>query len=155
MDPHAAHERILYDRIVSTQGDSQSLLVPYLLDAHDNEQFLEEARDKLEFVGYRIVREKEAQMVESVPSLAAEGALEALVEWMSMPHSGGSPLDSIAAQLACKAAIKDGETLDPNTAQKLIEEALELREPRCPHGRPIFLSVSKERLYSMFGRLVG
>lgn len=155
LDQHAAHERILYDQIISKQGDSQPLLVPYILEAHDNERYLEEARDKLEFVGFRIAHEKETWLVEAVPSCAVTRALEALVEWLSMPHSGGSPLDSIAAQLACKAAIKDGETLDPQTAQKLIEDALALVEPRCPHGRPIFLSVSKERLYFMFGRLVG
>jgi len=155
LDQHAAHERILYDRITSKEGESQPLLVPYVLEAHENDRVLEESRDKLAFVGYRIERDGETWIVEAVPSIAASQSLEALTEWLSEPiPAQTSPLDAIAASLSCKAAIKDGDILDQHSAEKLISEALALPEPRCPHGRPVFISLSKERLYAMFGRLV-
>ncbi len=155
LDQHAAHERILYDRITSKEGESQSLLVPYVLEQQENDRVLEQNRDKLAFIGYRIEREGESWIVEAVPSIAASQSLEALTEWLAEPlPTQTSPLDSIAASLSCKAAIKDGDILDQFSAEKLISQALALPEPRCPHGRPVFISFSKEQLYLMFGRIV-
>ncbi len=155
LDQHAAHERILYDRITSKEGESQPLLVPYVLEPHDNDHAIEQNRDKLAFVGYRIERDGQTWIVDAVPAIAASRSLEALTEWLSEPlPAQTTPLDAIAASLSCKAAIKDGDVLDQYSAEKLISQALELPEPRCPHGRPVFISLSKERLYTMFGRVV-
>ena len=152
MDQHAAHERILYDRLKAKEGTSQSLLVPYLIDPEDNEHFLEEAAQALEFIGYRISKEESAWSVEAVPAIAASQALEALVEWLHQPSVESTPLDSIAAALACKAAVKDGDILDQAAAERLIAEALALKEPRCPHGRPVLIAFPREKLDAMFGR---
>lgn len=155
LDQHAAHERILYDRIKSKRGESQPLLVPYILEPHENNRYLEQSRDNLAFVGYHIEREGDSWIVNAVPSIAASQSLEALAEWLSEPlPTQSTPLDAIAASLSCKAAIKDGDILDQYSAEKLIAEALTLPEPRCPHGRPVFISFSKEKLYAMFGRII-
>ncbi len=154
LDQHAAHERILYDRIKAKKGESQSLLVPYVLEPQDNEHYLREASQILEYVGYRIEKESEAWVVDAVPAIAASKALEALVEWLSQPSFDATPIDAIAANLSCRAAIKDGDILDQPSAEKLIAEALALPEPRCPHGRPIFIAIPREKLYAMFGRIV-
>ncbi len=155
LDQHAAHERILYDRITSKEGESQSLLVPYVLEVHEDDSFLEQSKDKLAFMGYHIEKEGEAWIVTAVPSIAASQSLEALTEWLLEPlPAQTTPLDAIAASLSCKAAIKDGDILDQYSAEKLISQALALPEPRCPHGRPVFISLSKEKLYTMFGRIV-
>ncbi len=154
LDQHAAHERILYDRIKSKKGESQSLLVPYVLEPHENEHYLKESEQNLDYIGYRIIEETGTWIVEAVPAIAASQALEALVEWLSQPASDATPIDAIAASLSCKAAIKDGDILDQSSAERLIADALALPEPRCPHGRPIFISISKEKLYAMFGRII-
>ncbi|MEN6499338.1 MAG: DNA mismatch repair endonuclease MutL [Rectinema sp.] len=154
LDQHAAHERILYDKIKAKRGESQPLLVPYILEPQENEQYLKEASQTLEYVGYRIKKESEVWVVEAIPAIAAPKALEALVEWLSQPSPDAGPMDAIAASLSCKAAIKDGDILDQFSAERLIAEALALPEPRCPHGRPIFIAISKEKLYTMFGRIV-
>jgi len=154
LDQHAAHERILYDKIRAKRGESQPLLVPYILEPQENEQYLKEASQTLEYVGYRIKKESEVWVVEAIPAIAAPKALEALVEWLSQPSPDAGPMDAIAASLSCKAAIKDGDILDQFSAERLIAEALALPEPRCPHGRPIFIAISKEKLYTMFGRIV-
>jgi DNA mismatch repair protein MutL len=56
---------------------------------------------------------------------------------------------------ACKAAVKDGDELDRDTAEELIERALALPEPRCPHGRPIWSRITREQLYRLVRRDVG
>lgn len=154
LDQHAAHERILYDRIKAKRGESQPLLVPYVLEPQENEHYLRESSQILEYVGYRIARESETWVVNAVPAIAASKALEALVEWLSEPSPDATPIDAIAASLSCKAAIKDGDILDQASAERLIAEALALPEPRCPHGRPIFIAIPREKLYAMFGRIV-
>ena len=155
LDQHAAHERILYDRITSRQGESQPLLVPYVLEPQENDHYIEECRENLAFVGYGVLRDGETWIVDAVPSIAASQSLEALIEWLEQPlPPRTSPLDAIAASLACKAAIKDGDILDQHSAEKLIAQALALPEPRCPHGRPVFISLPREKLYTMFGRVV-
>jgi DNA mismatch repair protein MutL len=154
LDQHAAHERILYDRIKSKRGESQSLLVPYVLEPQENEHYLKESEQNLDYIGYRIAKEADTWVVEAVPAIAAPQALEALVEWLSQPSPDAGPMDAIAATLSCKAAIKDGDILDQPSAERLIAEALALPEPRCPHGRPIFIAISREKLYTMFGRII-
>lgn len=152
MDQHAAHERILYDRLKEKEGTSQSLLVPYLIDPEDNEYLLDKAAKALEFIGYRISKDESAWAVEAVPAIAAAQALEALVEWLHQPSVESTPLDSIAAALACRAAVKDGDILDQKDAERLFAEALALKEPRCPHGRPVLIAFTREKLDAMFGR---
>nr|MCR4900647.1 DNA mismatch repair protein MutL [Treponema sp.] len=59
---------------------------------------------------------------------------------------------SIAAMTACKAAVKDGYVLDDETARRLVEQAFELEDPHCPHGRPIYTVLSRERLFELVKR---
>ena len=61
-------------------------------------------------------------------------------------------ISHIAASTACKAAIKDGYYLDSQTALDLAESALNLPDPHCPHGRPIWTTISKEQLFLMVRR---
>lgn len=154
MDQHAAHERILYDRLKASRGTAQPLLVPHLIDPPEHGSLSPSALEALAFVGYEIQHEGSQWMITSVPAVEPAHSLEALEEWLSDPLPDSSPLDAIAARLSCRAAIKDGETLQAADAERLIKEALALPEPRCPHGRPIFFSLSRERLYELFGRIV-
>jgi DNA mismatch repair protein MutL len=54
--------------------------------------------------------------------------------------------------MACKAAIKDGDTLDSATALELAREALGLPIPLCPHGRPIWKKIEKQELLAAVRR---
>ena len=53
---------------------------------------------------------------------------------------------------ACKAAVKDGYILDRKTASDLAKEALTLQDPHCPHGRPIWTTLTKEQLFARVRR---
>jgi DNA mismatch repair protein MutL len=49
--------------------------------------------------------------------------------------------------MACHMAIKDGDYIDDITAQALIDAALALPVPRCPHGRPMWTTLSRDELF--------
>ena len=59
---------------------------------------------------------------------------------------------SIAAMTSCKAAVKDGYVLDEITATRLAEQAFELEDPHCPHGRPIYTVISRQKLFELVKR---
>ena len=59
---------------------------------------------------------------------------------------------SIAAMTACKAAVKDGYVLDDQTAAELAEQAFTLNDPHCPHGRPVYTVISREKLFELVKR---
>lgn len=155
LDQHAAHERILFDRLMEADSPSQSLLVPTILEPESEEQErrLQSLLPELGRLGYGLRKEGEAYVVEEVPSFLGEKALPALVESLRGSEPGEAPAKRLAASMACRGAIKDGDSLDDAAAKDLIEKALALPFPRCPHGRPIWAVLDMETLYRMVGRL--
>ena len=59
---------------------------------------------------------------------------------------------SIAAMTACKAAVKDGYVLDDQTAAELAQKAFTLEDPHCPHGRPVYTTITREQLFALVKR---
>jgi len=53
----------------------------------------------------------------------------------------------------CRAAIKEGDSIDEMTALELIRQTFELEIARCPHGRPIWYELSRDELHHLVGRL--
>ena len=53
---------------------------------------------------------------------------------------------------ACKAAVKDGTILGPEAAEQLARDALNLKDPHCPHGRPVWTTLTKEELFARVRR---
>jgi DNA mismatch repair protein MutL len=58
------------------------------------------------------------------------------------------------ATVACRSAVKDGDRLDPEAAAELCRRAFALPEARCPHGRPVWVRLSREELYRLVRRIV-
>jgi DNA mismatch repair protein MutL len=56
------------------------------------------------------------------------------------------------ATAACRMAIKEGEQVDPVMARDLCAQALRLKVPRCPHGRPIWHELTEESLLKLVDR---
>ena len=56
------------------------------------------------------------------------------------------------ATVACRAAVMDGEILDSLTGRELAIKALNLDNARCPHGRPIWHEISREKLFELVKR---
>jgi DNA mismatch repair protein MutL len=151
LDQHAAHERLLFDELMSRPTESQELLVPEAIEAEDDEEerLLGEAAPRLAEAGFRLEREGGSWMVAAAPAELARGAASATRE---LARESGDARRAARALAACRAAIKDGDSLDEAAAEELIARALELPEPRCPHGRPIWTRITREQLYKLVRR---
>ena len=156
LDFHAAHERILFDRYRSNLA-SQALLVPLRLEpatGTDYHHGLSACVAALRERGIALRLDGSDWILEAVP-LCFSGNTEILVEALESDTLTVDNLDrSLFASLACRAARKDGDLVTADQAQALLEEALALPEPRCPHGRPIWFSLSRDELFELVGRTV-
>ena len=167
IDQHAAHERILYEKLLdmlkSGQPLSQTLLVPYVLHVSQMEkEVIMEHMDQFSEIGYELEEfGRLAFQVRSVPLILGEPqvghfffeALERIERW-------GKSTDAelkreTLMQLSCKHAVKGGDTLSLAELEMLVitieREAIPLT---CPHGRPIVMSMSRTELEKQFKRIV-
>ncbi|MDR1444301.1 MAG: DNA mismatch repair endonuclease MutL [Treponema sp.] len=150
IDQHAAHERILYDRLLSTPIVKQELLVPIRFESGSpgEDLFLTAKRGELEKLGVLIEEiETGRWQITALPEawrLSDRETLEALRE---LQNAGENMAERWAATLSCRRAVKDGDYLDDISARSLAEAALALPVPRCPHGRPLWVEISRADLY--------
>jgi DNA mismatch repair protein MutL len=163
VDPHALHERILYERFSAAAGDgaadSQTLLVPETVELSPAELALfGSAREPLERLGF--VAEPfggRTVVVRAVPEgVPATAAGEVLREVLSDLDSGGSgsaaePIERIRRSLACRAAVKLGSRLAESEIVALVRDGAEA-PATCPHGRPVAWVVTHEEIARRVGR---
>jgi DNA mismatch repair protein MutL len=162
VDQHAAHERVLYNRLLERlrggKGPSQPLLIPQALDvepaliaaAVDHRGELASMGLEYEEFGPRSLRIT-AVPVELPPGRATAAIQETLAALAE--HRGSGAASSAAAALACHAAVKFGDVLDIAEQRRLLAD-LELAEESitCPHGRPTRLLVEWQELTRHFRR---
>ena len=162
VDQHAAHERILYNRLLerlrSGRGMSQPLLMPQAVDveprlmaaAADHRADLANLGLEYEEFGPRSLR------ITAVPvEMPAGRATAAIQETLAAlaDNLGDGALEKAAAALACHSAVRFGDVLDPAEQRRLLAD-LEAAEDSvtCPHGRPTRLLVEWQDLTRHFGR---
>lgn len=157
IDQHAAHERILFDRIISSQDDAprQQLLIPYKIKTESKSQDnqLLKLKDRLCNIGFEINQVSEGNWeISTTPDrwTGTEYDLKTLLFVKQVEPE--QIIRAIAAMTACKAAVKDGYVLDDITAEKLVKQAFTLEDPHCPHGRPIYTVFSREKLFELVKR---
>lgn len=157
IDQHAAHERILFDRIISSQGDAprQQLLIPYKIKTESKSQDnqLLKLKERLCNIGFEINQVSEGNWeISTTPDrwTGTEYDLKTLLFVKQVEPE--QIIRAIAAMTACKAAVKDGYVLDNITAEKLVKQAFTLEDPHCPHGRPIYTVFSREKLFELVKR---
>ena len=156
IDQHAAHERILYDSIMNTKAKSQKLLIPYQLESQStaDDEYLESVKDQLEEKGFILKNNGNGswQITEVHERwTGTERDLQTLL--LDQKIAPDKILTYIAASTACKAAVKDGYYLDPETAKELAVKALSLPDPHCPHGRPVWTAITKEKMFELVKRI--
>jgi DNA mismatch repair protein MutL len=154
IDQHAAHERILYDRFLSGSIPRQELLVaiPFITESAGEDSFLEEKKEELAKLGIAIKRNEDEWLIEALPSGWKLSDKETVEEILNLKNANENPAERWAATYSCRSAVKDGDFLDERTALALAEEALALPISRCPHGRPIWLKVSRDDLFKAVKR---
>lgn len=163
IDQHAAHERILYDKLVASheQIPSQQLLMPLYVDmAADDIALIEEHRDEFLALGVDAASAGESLLrVSSLPADIKADAAEDFINAISkmlreLRNVNGSDLrQEVLHMTACKAAIKAGQLLNMRQMRQLIIDLCNTTHPfTCPHGRPCMIEIDSNQLYKMFKR---
>jgi DNA mismatch repair protein MutL len=150
VDQHVAHERVLFERLRSQLDAgplaSQELLFPQPLELPPaRRRALEGARGELERLGFGVEDwSGGAVLLRAVPSLLPLEDLARLADELGRELEedgarGSSPvLDRLLAFVACRAAIKANQPLDPGAMAQLLADLAGTATPYyCPHGRPI------------------
>ena len=162
VDQHAAHERVLYNRLLerlrSGRGDNQPLLIPQAVDlepaliaaAADNLESLAKLGLEYEEFGPRSLR------ITAVPiELPAGRATAAIQETLGAlaENRGDGAIEKAAAALACHSAVRFGDVLDIAEQRRLLADLESSEESiTCPHGRPTRLLVEWQELTRHFRR---
>ncbi len=163
IDKHAAHERILFEKLKNNQEliSSQLLLspVPVRLSAEGAAQLLEN-RALLTELGFEIddfgdntVLLRQIPM-DLTPELAAEAAESLAADLLKGRRERVSTVrDELLHTVACKAAIKAGWLSDEKELLALVRQVMSREDLKyCPHGRPICIALSKKQLEKQFKR---
>ena len=163
IDKHAAHERILFERLRANPQNivSQSLLIPATVRlAADGAAMLLSKREMLDGLGFEVEEFGEnTLLVRRAPMDIAEGDIaDALMEIADDLLSGRGAdtqtvRDEILHTMACKAAIKAGWKNDEKELLAVVKEVMAREDLKyCPHGRPICITLSKKQLEKQFKR---
>jgi DNA mismatch repair protein MutL len=162
VDQHAAHERVLYNRLLERlrtgRGASQPLLIPQAVDvepaliaaAADHRAELATLGLEYEEFGPRSIRVTSVPV--EMPSGRATAAVQETLAALSEQRGDGA-LEKAAAALACHSAVRFGDVLDPIEQRRLLAD-LETAEDSvtCPHGRPTRMVLEWQELTRHFRR---
>ena len=165
IDQHVAAEKVFYEKILSSlqKGDfnSQSLLMPHIYDLSISEfEMLKQNFDLFKKYGFDVeLFSEKSIVVRAVPDFL-EGVEEKnmIFEIISAGIEAGKIdenafCDKVAANMACKAAIKAGKIINMETAELIIADLIKCANPYfCPHGRPIIVKLQLRDLLSKFKR---
>jgi DNA mismatch repair protein MutL len=160
IDQHAAHERVLYERLMAERAKmaitSQALLEPLTIElpsvaGEESLKFLNQLGFDIEPFGGETV------LVRAVPVMLAKGDIaQAIVEIVDGLIEGGTVEareEQALISLICHSAVRAGQTLSSEEMRDLIHQLEQTTMPRtCPHGRPTMIHLSAEQLAREFGR---
>ena len=166
IDQHAAHERILYEKVKKNfyedqEKDSQLMILPDVITlshkemdiAKDNIELFEQAGFILEEFGENTIK------ISGTPSIlidldTKELFLEILDQINTVARTAKEEIeDRFIATIACKAAVKAGMDLSQEEVDNLIDQLLVLPNPfTCPHGRPTTIKMTRYDLERKFSR---
>ena len=165
IDQHVAHERILYEKVLSRLDANmpfiQQLLFPikiqFDLASYD---ILKELDSMIVKLGFKLkYLPKNYVMIEGVPEDIRNGYEEKLLREFISEYVNNQTekrleeKDNIAKSYSCKAAIKAGDKLSEKEMRLLIDQLFATSMPYvCPHGRPIVIKISLEEFDRRFGR---
>lgn len=161
IDFHAAHERMLYDRIKSGfELETQELLFPVQVELTTADfSLVLENLENFSSCGFEIEEfSDDSVIVRSVPAAAGSYKIDELVKNMIdniRDEKDSNELNErIISSLACHGAKRSGDTLSTSDMKALAGAVFggEL-ELRCPHGRPFLFTINKNDIERMFKRL--
>jgi DNA mismatch repair protein MutL len=166
IDQHAAHERLVYERLKAAIGNGgvarQLLLIPEIVELRDEEAAaLADAADEFQKLG--LVLEPfgpGAVMVREVPGLLGDSDVKGLVRDLAIAVSqetDASPLqdrlDAMCSRIACHGSVRAGRRLSAEEMNALLREMEETpHSGQCNHGRPTYVELKLSDIERLFGR---
>ena len=167
VDQHAAHERLVLERLRAARGDeaappSQALLIPEVVEMDEPDcDRLEQHAEKFAEMGLMVERFGPAAMlVRAMPAPLAKGDPHALLRDMAddLAKHGealllGEKIEHILATMACHGSVRAGRPLSIPEMNALLREMERTpRSGQCNHGRPTWVKLSMQDVEKLFGR---
>ena len=165
IDQHAAHERVVYDRLVqrreaeSAARPSQPLLEPLVAELDPMQAAtLDEHRESLALLGLDAEPFGEsAYLVRAIPVGLGDtdvvAAIRLVLDQLASEKRVSDPFQRAAATVACHSSVRAGMALALDEMRRLVEDLERTALPRtCPHGRPTLVHVGTELIERQFGR---
>ncbi len=155
IDQHAAHERYIYNTIMESQGQRQKMLIPYTIQTKSasDDNYLEAIKDCLEESGFECHKKEEGLWEFTSVPIRWKGSTKDLErDLLDRRINPKDMINAIAASSACRMAVMDHTVLDEETASDIARKALELPDPHCPHGRPVYTKITKAQLFALVKR---
>ena len=164
IDQHAAHERLQYEKLMARASEgtaSQQLLAPIVIHLSAREMaVISDNLDLLSEAGYEVEPFGELDIrVRAVPFVMGKAEVRPLFLEMiqSLNQLKAATLDarrSEIMQMACKSAVRAGDSLSDSEIAALIADMQRTgAPPTCPHGRPVVKTLTKRDLEKMFKRI--
>lgn len=166
IDQHAAHERVLYERLIAEFKESnipaQLLLIPITINTdYKASATLIQNLTLFKTLGFEIEEfGQNTFIIRSVPIVADKTDTEELVfdlineiQLIGRAKDTQELKEKIIISLSCHSAIKAGEKLNQQEIESLLHQLEEANLPyTCPHGRPTIINISFDELEKRFGR---
>ena len=163
VDQHAAHERVLFDRISQRSAErgteSQPLLSPVSVELTPSQaELLVNNLESLSEYGFRLEPFGDGSyLLRAVPAvLATEDPAKSLIDILDIAAFEGmvrQKEDLMAASIACHGAVRAGKSLTEEEMGSLLEQLEATPNPHtCPHGRPTMVLFSSHHMEREFGR---
>jgi DNA mismatch repair protein MutL len=163
IDQHAAHERVMYEKILGQMAaggvEKQLYLDPLVIELTPEEQsVISKSFAELATIGFDIEEFGQGSVVvRAAPALMAgvdiRERLHLILKELAEGGAGDSWLDSVAISAACHASIRANQTLSLPEMRELVIQLEQTRFPRaCGHGRPTMLLMSQNDLEKQFSR---
>ena len=165
VDQHAAHERIVLERLRAARGEgaaSQALLLPQVVELEEPDcDRLEGAAEALAAHGLLFERfGPSAVLVRSVPAVLAKDNTAALLRDIAddLAQNGAAlllpeRLDHVLATMACHGSVRAGRVLNVAEMNALLREMeVTPRSGQCNHGRPTWVKLAHGDIEKLFGR---
>ena len=162
IDKHAAHERILFEKIKQSEHDSQMLLEPIAVPlAKEEYAAILDNLDLIIRTGFDVEDfGASSVIVRAVPTVLVGEDIKNLIYEMAGGFTDNKnsveieKLDWLYHNIACRAAIKAGSRSNPTEMAALAERIIRYDDIKyCPHGRPVAFILTKKELEKQFGRL--
>ena len=166
VDQHAAHERVVYDRIrqrgQSQDNEAQPLLAPTPVQLNlAQAAILQEYATMLAEYGFQLEPfGGDAWLVRAIPATLTarnspdpQAALVNLLDAVSVEQVVMEREDALAATIACHGSVRAGDTLTTDEMDALLRQLETTENPHhCPHGRPTVIHFTEYQLEREFGR---